>query len=153
MVVRKIAVRSLIVLALLGSVASESATLPLAVPAAPGEIDESSLPPISSNRGQVIFFRPSALSFVIFGCDIKEGERSAANLGSGEFTVSEYEPGEILLHTRSSQRPLRVVIAAGERYYIKCTMRSQLLFARPTISRSSAEEFGDVFASLNVADM
>jgi hypothetical protein len=110
------------------------------------------LPEIHADQGRVVFFRSRELSFSMIGCGIALNQQRVSSLGAGHFFAIDLIPGAHTFGVLGRDESLSIEVRAGETRYVRCLMRSNFVFARPTLVRSSSDTFFEQSAELSYVD-
>ena len=129
-----------IVLATPGAIAAETAATPVVIaPPPPG-------------KGQVVFFRPSAMGLAI-RCTIRENGKMIGRVGNGKYFVMVAEPGAHQYTTKTEATDtINIEVEPDETQYLKCKIAAGIMAGRPNLSPSSQAEFDGRSAKLKLQD-
>lgn len=131
---------SLLSLPVAASAAKEAAT-PVAVPAPP------------AGKGQVVFWRPSAMGMAI-RCTIRENGKMIGRVGNGKYMILTAEPGPHKYTTKTEATDeLNLEVEPDETTYVKCKIAAGIMAGRPNLSPSNKAEFDAKSAKLEMQDM
>ena len=99
------------------------------------------LPTPKPGKGQVVFFRPSAMGFAI-KCTVRENGAMVGRVGAGTYYVVDAEPG---LHNFTAKSEatdtVAVQVEPDETSFVKCNIAMGLMVGRPNLSPATEAEF------------
>jgi hypothetical protein len=110
------------------------------------------VPAPPAGKGQVVFFRPSAMGMAI-RCTIREGGKMIGRVGNGKYFVMVAEPGPHKYTTKTEATDeLNVEVEPDETTYVKCKIAAGIMAGRPNLSPSTPAEFDGKSAKLKLQD-
>lgn len=129
------------------AIATSVAVLALSsTPVLAAEKIDASAPPITipappEGKGQIVFFRPSAMGFAI-GCSVNENGQKVSSLGAGRYFIMVAAPGrhEFLVKSEAKDT-LALEVEAGETQYATCRIKMGIMVGRPDLAPSTEAEF------------
>ena len=109
--------------------ATKEAPAPIALPAPP------------PGKGQIVFFRASAMGFAV-GCSVNENGQKVSSLGAGRYFIMVTDPGrhEFSVKSEATDR-LPLEIEADETQFASCTIKMGIMVGRPDIRPATEAEF------------
>lgn len=131
---------TLIALPLSAGIAADSGA-PVVVPAPP------------PGKGQVVFFRPSAMGMAI-RCTIRENGKMIGRVGNGKYMILPAEPGPHKYTTKTEATDeLNLEVEPDETTYVKCKIAAGVMSGRPNLSPATKADFDEKSAKLDMQDM
>ncbi len=106
----------------------------------------------AAGKGQVVFFRRSALQGAVVWFKVRENGTELGKLTPGRYFVVDAEPG-IHTYTAATENTdkLRLEIEPGETYYVEGKISMGLLIGRANLSPADQATFEKVSAKLKLA--
>jgi Protein of unknown function (DUF2846) len=103
-----------------------------------------------AGKGQIVFFRPSAMGMAI-RCTVRENGAMVGRVGNGKYFVMAVAPGK---HTYTAateaKDTLNMEVESGETYYVKCKIGAGIMGGRPNLSPSDKAAFDAKSAKLKL---
>jgi hypothetical protein len=123
-------------------------TVAAAAPAATPAKTAVSIGAPVAGKGQIVFFRPSAMGMAI-RCTVRENGAMVGRVGNGKYFVMAVDPGK---HTYTAateaKDTLNMEVESGETYYVKCKIGAGIMGGRPNLSPSDKATFDSKSAKL-----
>ncbi len=121
--------------------AADAPKTPVAVPAPP------------AGKGQVVFFRPSAMGMAI-RCTIRENGKMIGRVGNGKYMIMTADPGPHKYTTKTEATDeLNLEVEPDETTYVKCKIAAGIMAGRPNLSPATKADFDAKSAKLEMQDM
>jgi hypothetical protein len=116
------------------------------------EGSEIFIPDPPAGKGQIVFFRPSAMGMAI-ACTVKEGETKVSSLGNGKYFILVTEPGTHSYSVKTEATDaLTLLVEPDETQFVRCKMKMGLVAGRPDISPATGADFAEKSAHLKLVD-
>jgi len=114
------------------------------------------IPAPPAGKGQIVFFRSSAMGFAI-GCTVNQGTKDnkikVSSLGSGKYVIVTADPGKQEYWVQSEAKDvLNLLVEEGETQFVECRIKMGFFVGRPDLSPSSPQEFVEKGAKLKLVD-
>jgi len=114
--------------------------------------DTVKIPEPPTGKGQIVFFRPSAMGYAIL-CHPRENGHLVTKLGNSKYSVVTVDAGKHGYSvTGKDEGDVNVTVGAGETYYIRCTIKVGMWAGHPQIYPSSSTEFQSEASRLKIED-
>ena len=99
------------------------------------------IPTPPAGKGQIVFFRPSAMGMAI-GCSVNENGQKVSSLGSGRYFIMVTEPGKHAFSVKSEATDtLTLEVEPDETQYAACKIKMGFMVGRPDIRPATEAEF------------
>jgi hypothetical protein len=106
------------------------------------------LPKPAPGKGQVVFFRPSAMGFAI-KCTVRENGAMVGRVGAGRYYAVEVEPGVHNFTAKTEKTDtVAVQVEPDETTYVKCGISMGLMVGRPNLSPGTEADFAKSAAKM-----
>ena len=106
------------------------------------------LPKPAPGKGQVVFFRPSAMGFAI-KCTVRENGAMVVRVGAGRYYAIEAEPGVHNFTAKTEKTDtVAVQVEPDETTYVKCGISMGLMVGRPNLSPGTEAHFAKSAAKM-----
>ncbi|MFZ5670517.1 MAG: DUF2846 domain-containing protein [Pseudomonadota bacterium] len=159
-----LAVASLALAAPLAAAAQDAeapAPAPAEAPAAPADPAVPAASPVAADgtvaappagKGQIVFFRKSALAGAAISFKVRENDVELGKLSVGRYFVVPVEPGEhtYIVHSEAKDI-LTFEVEAGETYFVEGTITVGIIAGRPNLTPSSEAAFKAAFPKMKPA--
>lgn len=110
------------------------------------------VPPPPAGKGQVVFFRPSAMGMAI-KCTVREGGKMIGRVGNGRYFVHVTDPGAHTYTTKTEATDtLATEVEADETQYVKCKIGMGFMAGRPNLSPADKAAFDEKSPNLKPQD-
>jgi hypothetical protein len=117
--------------------------------AAVAMIDIAPPPP---GKGQIVFFRRSAMGFAV-GCQVNENGQRVSGLGAGRYFSTIVDPGpKTYMVSSEAKDVLNLEIEPDETQYVNCKIKMGIMMGRPNLAPSTKAEFDEASKSLKMVD-
>jgi hypothetical protein len=110
----------------------------------------SAISPPTAGKGQVVFFRPSAMGMAI-RCTVRNQGKLVGQVGNGKYFIQSFDPGKYQFTTKTEATDtLNMEVEPGETYYVKCKVGGGIMAGRPNLSPSDKAAFDAKSAKLKL---
>jgi Protein of unknown function (DUF2846) len=111
------------------------------------------VPTPAAGKGQVVFFRPSAMGMAI-RCTIRENGKMVGRVGNGKYMIITADPGAHKYTTKTEATDeLNLEVEPDETTYVKCKIAAGIMAGRPNLSPATKADFDAKSAKLEMQDM
>jgi Protein of unknown function (DUF2846) len=111
------------------------------------------LAPPPAGKGQVVFFRPSAMGMAI-RCTIRENGKMIGRVGNGKYMVLTAAPGPHKYTTKTEATDeLNLEVEPDETTYVKCKIAAGIMAGRPNLSPATKADFDAKSVKMGMQDM
>jgi hypothetical protein len=110
------------------------------------------IPPPPAGKGQVVFFRRSAMGFAL-GCQVNENGQRVSALGAGRYFTTVVEPGpKTYMVSSEAKDVLNIEVEPDETQYVNCKIKMGIMVGRPNLAPSTKAEFDKSSKGLKPVD-
>lgn len=120
---------------------------------APATETSGKIPAAPSDKGLIVFFRPSKFTGGAIGFKVREGDKELGKLRSGNYFIHLAEPGthEYTVHSEAKD-VIALEVEEGETYFVQGTITMGVFAGRPNLSPSDASTFNGMADKLKLRE-